>query len=283
MTAIDFTDWLRNPARPCLVMGILNVTPDSFSDGGKYHTTDAAIAHAYDLCEAGADVLDIGGESTRPGSQRVDAAEQIRRILPVVQAIAKRIPALISIDTTLAAVAQATIDAGAQIINDISAGQEDPAMLELAAKRGVAIILMHMKGEPATMQANPAYQNAVQEVKAYLQERMEAAQAVGVPRENILLDPGIGFGKGLEHNLQLLRDLRQLGSLGRPLVMGVSRKAFIGRITVEIEPAQRVFGTAAAVAWSVANGSAMVRVHDVKPMAQIVRMIRAIQAGQVTD
>ncbi|MGE5611366.1 MAG: dihydropteroate synthase [Bacillota bacterium] len=262
-------------------MGILNVTPNSFSDGGKYQSVDAAVAHAYELCDAGAEILDIGGESTRPGSERIDAAEQLRRILPVLRAIEKQIPAVISVDTTRAAVAEAAIDAGATIINDISAGNDDPAILDLAAKRRVPIILMHMKGEPATMQANPAYQNVVQEVKDFLQERIEAAQQVGVPREKILLDPGIGFGKGLEHNLELLRELRQFGQLGRPLVMGVSRKAFIGRITGEAEPAQRVMGTAAAVAWSVANGAAMVRVHDVKPMVQVVRIIRAIQTGQM--
>lgn len=283
MAALDFTKWLHDPARRCLVMGVLNVTPDSFSDGGKYQAAGAAIAHAYQLCEAGAEVLDIGGESTRPGSQRVEAAEQIRRILPVVQAIAKRIPAVISIDTTRAAVAQAAIDAGAHIINDISAGREDPAILDLAAKRGVAFILMHMKGEPATMQANPSYLNTVQEVKDFLLGRMAAAEAAGLPREKILLDPGLGFGKGIEHNLELLRELKQLEQLGQPLVVGASRKAFIGRITGETEPAQRIVGTAAAVAWSIANGAAMVRVHDVKPMVQVVRVIRAIQAGRMVD
>ncbi|HEX2973185.1 MAG TPA: dihydropteroate synthase [Tepidisphaeraceae bacterium] len=283
MTAAEFTQWLEDPARRCLVMGILNVTPDSFSDGGKYVGQEAAVAAAHQMCEAGADILDIGGESTRPNSQRVDAEEQIRRILPVIQAIRKQLPVTISVDTTRSAVAEATLDAGAQIINDISAGEEDPEILELAAKRGAPIILMHMKGKPATMQANPAYENVVQEVKDYLRARIAAAEAVGISRGRIMVDPGIGFGKGLEHNLELLRELRGLGELGRPVVLGVSRKAFIGRITGEPEPAKRIMGTAATTAWGVANGAAVMRVHDVGPMAQVVRMVRAIQAGRMVD
>jgi dihydropteroate synthase len=257
-------------------MGILNVTPDSFSDGGKFATTDAAIMHAEALAEAGADVIDVGGESTRPGSDPVAPAEQIRRVLPVLQSVANRLPVVFSIDTTSSEVAHAALDVGATLINDISAGRDDPQILSLAARRRCPIILMHMLGRPKTMQQAPHYEEVTAEVAGFLDERIVAAGIHGVNIDKILIDPGIGFGKTREHNLELLKHLRELTVLGRPLVIGTSRKRFIGQITGETEAENRVFGTAATVAWSLANGASIVRVHDVGPIVQVVRVIRAI-------
>ena len=260
-------------------MGVLNVTPDSFSDGGRFAAVEAAVAQAQRLADAGADLIDIGGESTRPGANRIEAAEQIRRIVPVLKAAAAGLPVVWSVDTRSAEVAAAAIDAGAGIVNDISAACDDPKMLPLVANRGLPVILMHMQGQPATMQVAPHYGNVVQEVNAFLAERLKAAASAGVPKDRVLLDPGIGFGKAVEHNLTLLRDMKRLTELGRPLVIGTSRKGFIGVIAGESEPAQRLFGTAATVAWSIANGAAIVRVHDVEPMIKVVRVIRAIVKG----
>jgi dihydropteroate synthase len=257
-------------------MGVLNVTPDSFSDGGRFADPAAAVAHAHQMAAAGADLIDLGGESTRPGSMRIDAAEQIRRVLPVLRQLRDALPAVISIDTTRAEVAQAALDAGAHLVNDISAGRDDPAMLRLVASRGVPVVLMHMQGEPATMQIDPKYRDVVGEVRDFLAQRLAAAAAAGISKTNVLLDPGIGFGKTAEHNLTLLHHLGELAVLGRPLVLGVSRKRFIGRIAGEDDPAGRVFGTAAAVGWCVANGAGIVRVHDVGPMVRVVRIIKAI-------
>jgi len=281
MTDREFDQWLQDAQRRPLVMGVLNVTPDSFSDGGRYAAADAAIEHGFALAEAGAQIIDIGGESTRPGAGRVDAEEQLRRILPVIQGLAGKVKAVLSVDTTRAAVAERAIDSGAGIVNDISAGLDDPRMLSLVAGRAVALVLMHMKGQPATMQQAPTYTDVVGEVMDFLSSRMEAARQAGVKTQRILLDPGIGFGKTADHNLTLLRDLTKLTRLGRPLVVGTSRKAFIGRITGDSEPSQRVLGTAATVAWSIANGAAIVRVHDVEAMGKVVRMVLSIRAGKI--
>jgi dihydropteroate synthase len=278
MQADEFRLWLRQPRRAALVMGVLNVTPDSFSDGGKFVHVEAAVDHGRRMVEAGAAVLDIGGESTRPGSMPVSADEQIRRIRPVIEQL--RDTAMLSIDTRDAAVARAALDAGAHLINDVSAGLADADMLPLAAKRHVPIILMHMKGQPATMQVNPHYDDVFREVMEHLARRIEAAAAAGVDRSDILIDPGIGFGKTDAHNLELLRRLNELGQLGRPVVVGTSRKAFIGRITGEGPEAEhRLFGTAATVGWSVANGASLLRVHDVDQMMNVVRMIGAIMGN----
>ena len=278
MTPAEFESWLKNPKRPTLVMGVVNVTPDSFSDGGRYADPAAAVAHANAQLQAGADLLDVGGESTRPGSERTPPDEQIRRVVPVIESLRRDLgeQCLASIDTTRAAVARAALDAGASVINDISAGTDDPEMLPLAAARNAPVILMHKQGDPATMQVNPVYRNVVQEVREHLQERAAAARAAGAARHRILLDPGIGFGKTAEHNLTVLRHLSELASLGHPLVLGTSRKGFLGRITGETEPRDRLFSTAASVAWCVANQAAIVRVHDVEPMVKIVKVIRAI-------
>jgi dihydropteroate synthase len=273
------------PRRKPLIMGVLNVTPDSFSDGGRFATAERAIEHARAMAVSGADLIDVGGESTRPGSQPVPAEEQIRRVVPVISELARlagqgQFEAVLSIDTTRAAVAEAALGAGAHLVNDISGGRDDPAMLPLVARRRVPVVLMHMQGTPATMQVDPRYHDVAGEVARFLRERLAAAIAAGVPEGDVLLDPGIGFGKTAAHNLELLRRLPEVAAaVSRPLVVGVSRKGFIGRISGEPEPAQRLFGTAAAVAWSVANGASIVRVHDVAAMAQVARVIGAIQSG----
>jgi dihydropteroate synthase len=273
----QFNFWLTNDDRRSLVMGVLNITPDSFSDGGKYATSEAAIERAHDLIRQGADLLDIGGESTRPGSQPVPPAEQIARVVPVIQSIRQSHDITLSIDTQSAAVAEAALDAGATLVNDISAGLKDPDLLPLVARRRVPVILMHMQGTPTTMQIAPTYQNVVAEILSFLSERIDAATGAGVDENLILLDPGIGFGKSLDHNLTLLRRQRELLALGRPLVIGTSRKKFIGTLTGVEHPPDRIFGTAATTAWAVANGAAIVRVHDVEPNVQVVKMIDAIQ------
>lgn len=279
MTSSQFDDWLGRPPRRPLLMGVLNVTPDSFSDGGLHFDPSAAISHARRMRNEGADLIDVGGESTRPGSSPVPEDVQIRRILPVVAALAVDGFAL-SIDTTRAAVAEAALDAGACLINDISAARDDPTMLPMAARRGRPIILMHMQGTPATMQQEPKYQDVTAEVVEFLQDRIQAAVAAGVARGKILIDPGIGFGKTTAHNLELLKELNAFSAVAAPIVVGTSRKRFIGQITGEPNAADRLFGGAAAVAWSVAHGAAIVRVHDVRATAQVIRMTRAIQQGK---
>jgi dihydropteroate synthase len=281
MTINEFNLWLSEHDRRPLLMGVLNVTPDSFSDGGRFAAVESAVAQAQKLAADGADMIDIGGESTRPGSQRTDPQEQIRRILPVLEATSRHLPVVWSVDTRSSQVAAAALDAGASVINDISAGRDDPAMLRLAADRQVPIILMHMQGEPATMQVNPHYKDVMEEVKSFFADRIEAAKSAGVNTNRILLDPGIGFGKNLDHNLTLIRRMKEFAALARPLVIGTSRKGFIGIISGEPQPNQRLFGTAATVAWSIANGADIVRVHDVEPMLKVVRVIRAIQKGEV--
>lgn len=283
MTRDQFEAWLDDPARPTLVMGVLNVTPDSFSDGGRFADPNAALTHARAMAAAGADLIDIGGESTRPGAQPVPAAQQIQRVSPVIQNIAREFPSLLlSIDTTQAAVAAAAIEAGAALVNDISAGRDDVAMLPLVADMGVPIILMHMLGTPRTMQQNPTYADVAVEVRGFLLDRRQAATQAGIAQRRILLDPGIGFGKTGRHNLTLLAALPHLAAAGSPIVIGPSRKSFIEPITGETLASGRPLGTAAAVAWSAANGAAIVRVHDVGAAVAAVKMIRAIKSAAKT-
>jgi dihydropteroate synthase len=263
------------------MMGVINVTPDSFSDGGEHLDPAAAVERGLELESEGAAILDVGGESTRPGSEPVAEAEELRRVVPVVEALAQRVRTAISIDTTKAAVARAALDRGATIVNDVSAGRSDEAMLPLVAERGATCVLMHMQGTPRTMQARPSYRDVVAEVRDFLRERAGVALEAGVRRDRIWIDPGIGFGKGLEHNLELLARLAELLPLGFPICLGVSRKSFIAAVDRArgVDPAaaaDRLGGTAAAVALGVANGARILRVHDVAVMAQAARVARAI-------
>jgi dihydropteroate synthase len=260
------------------LMGVLNVTPDSFSDGGRYFDAAKAVDHGLALAAEGADVLDVGGESTRPGSLPVPEAEEMRRVVPVVEALRGRTAALISVDTTKAAVARAALDAGADIVNDTSALRSDPAMAGVVARSGAAVILMHMKGTPLTMQDDPSYGDLLGEIAAFLDDRIRAAEAAGIPRERVIVDPGIGFGKSTAHNLELLRRQDVFHGLGRPLLMGFSRKAFLGRI-LGLPPDDRLEGTIAAAVVSVERGAHILRVHDVGPIARAVRAAEAILAG----
>ena len=257
-------------------MGVINLTPDSFSDGGEVGSPELAADLAEQMVQSGADWIDVGGESTRPGSSPVSPEEQIRRTAAAIAAIRRRVNATLSIDTTSAEVAAAAVAAGANVVNDISAGRHDSEMFPLVARHGLAVILMHMQGSPQTLQAAPTYDDVTREVSEFLLVRRQAAVEAGVQPSRILFDPGIGFGKSVSHNLQLLRDTETLAGLGQPLVVGPSRKSFMGQIIGEVRPERRIFGTAASVAWCVANGAAVMRVHDVRPISQVVRMIQAI-------
>lgn len=263
-----------------LVMGVLNVTPDSFSDGGDYFSAEAAAGRAAELVEEGADIIDVGGESTRPGSEPVDAAEQMGRVIPAIEAVrrvSESVP--ISIDTRLASVARAALDAGADIINDTTALGDDKELAELAARRRVPVVLMHMLGRPATMQQSPRYDDVVERVCSFLRERVAAAVAAGIERRRIIVDPGIGFGKTTEHNLALIRRLDELLELGQPVLLGPSRKRFIGQVLGIDEPKRRQWGTAAVVAYAAMAGVHIVRVHDVPAMRQVVAMCWALRQG----
>jgi dihydropteroate synthase len=257
------------------IMGILNVTPDSFSDGGRFFDADDALKHGIALAEDGADIIDIGGESTRPGADPVDAAAEIGRVVPVITALRERLDIPISIDTTKADVAGAALDAGADIVNDVSAGRFDAGLLPLVAGRGVPIVLMHMLGEPRTMQQDPHYDDVVAEISSFLAARAGAAEAAGIAPNAIVVDPGFGFGKTRDHNLQLLRNLRRFTELGYPVLAGTSRKSFIGT-TLDLPVGERLEGTAATVALAVAGGAAIVRVHDVGPMRRVASMVEAV-------
>lgn len=255
------------------LMGVVNVTPDSFSDGGLFLDAEAAIAHGRELAGQGAEILDVGGESTRPGAEEVSAAEEMARVVPVVEGLAGT--ATVSIDTSKAAVAEAALEAGASIVNDVTALRRDPGIGGLCAARGAGLVLMHMPGDPLTMQANPVYGDVVDDVKAFLAERLEVAIDAGVDEERIWLDPGIGFGKTLDHNLELLRRLGELRELGRPLVVGTSRKSFIGK--VDGSPVDdRLGGTIASSVLAAAEGADVLRIHDVAEAAQAMKMAAAI-------
>jgi dihydropteroate synthase len=262
----------------CLVMGIVNVTPDSFADGGRYLDPAAAVAHGLELAAEGADLLDVGGESTRPGAAYVEEEVELHRVLPVVEGLAAATDVPISIDTRKAAVAGAALAAGATMVNDVSAGRDDPDLLGVAAEAGAAVVLMHMQGTPATMQDDPRYGDVLAEVEAFLQERLAAAEAAGVASEALVVDPGIGFGKRDEHNYALLGGLARLTRLGHPVLVGTSRKGFIGR-ALDLPVEERLEGSAAAVVWAVERGARIVRVHDVAPMVRTVRMTEALLTG----
>jgi dihydropteroate synthase len=265
--------------RPYALMGVVNVTPDSFSDGGAFDDAVDAVAHARRLIAEGAGIVDVGGESTRPGADPVPASEELDRVLPVVDGIAGlRLPVQISIDTMKAAVAEAALDAGATYVNDVTAFRHDPDLAGLVADRGVDCCLMHMLGEPRTMQLDPRYEDVVSEVKAFLEERMAATIAAGVPEERIQLDPGIGFGKTVAHNLELLRRLDELVAIGRPLVIGTSRKTFLGKLTGR-DVTERVHGTTATCVLALERGARVFRVHDVAAVADALTVAAATLAS----
>jgi dihydropteroate synthase len=254
------------------IMGVVNVTPDSFSDGGQFDDAAQAVAHGRRLIADGADIVDVGGESTRPGAQPVPVHEELQRVIPVVEALAP--VQRVSIDTMKMAVAEAAVDAGASYVNDVTAFRHDPDMAGLVADRGLDCCLMHMLGEPRTMQRDPRYEDVVSEVKAFLTERMEAAIRAGVREEAIQLDPGIGFGKTLEHNLTLLARLGELADLGRPLVIGTSRKSFLGKLTGR-DVTERVHGTVATCVIALERGARVFRVHDVAAVADALKVAAA--------
>ncbi len=259
----------------CLIMGILNVTPDSFSDGGQFIDTENAIAHGVEMASQGAAIIDIGGESSRPGSKPPSINDEIERVTPVIKSLSKKINIPISIDTYHVEVAKAALDSGASILNDITA-LSDKRMGELAAEYEVPIILMHMQGTPATMQAEPKYKDVVQEVLNYLIERANRAEKAGIPKERIIIDPGIGFGKTLEHNLELLRNIDRFVASDYRVLVGTSRKSFIGKITNKPNPSERIFGTAATVALSAAAGVSITRVHDVPQMSDVIKIANTL-------
>ena len=269
-----------NPVRESfqrpLIMGILNVTPDSFSDGGKFVDPVAAVEHAKTMLADGADIIDIGGESTRPGSESVSTIEQIDRIIPVIKLLYSETGCCISVDTTKAEVARSAANAGASIINDISALEDDPGMAAAAADSGCFVVLMHKKGRPADMQDSPTYNSVVDDIYQYLSDRVNYTESCGINRKKIIVDPGIGFGKTSEHNLCIIKNISRFHDLGVPVLLGASRKSFIGKILDIDEPVNRVFGDAAVTSFACREGVQIFRVHDVKSCKQILKMTSAI-------
>jgi dihydropteroate synthase len=258
-----------------LIMGVLNVTPDSFSDGGRFLGERAAVDRGLAMADEGADIVDVGGESTRPGSDAVRVPEEIERIVPVIERLAAHLPVPISVDTRRAEVARSALDAGAVIVNDVSAGR-DPDMFEVVRDRGAGYVLMHMLGEPMTMQEDPRYDDVVAEVSEYLRERIEAAGLAGIDTERVAVDPGIGFGKTVEHNLSLLRHVEAFAALDRPVVYGPSRKRFIGSLLGGADENERLEGTLGTVSWLAARGVHVVRVHDVLEVHRALTLVDAI-------
>ena len=268
-------EWMRRRDR-VLVMGILNTTPDSFYDGGNYASADAAVARAQEMIAEGADIIDVGGESSRPGAAPVPAEVELSRVVPVIERIAGNDDVAISVDTTKAAVARAALTAGADIVNDISALRFDPEMAGVIADAGAYVVLMHMQGTPRTMQENPTYTDPVADIKAFFVDRIEAAVRSGIAESRIILDPGIGFGKRLKHNLAILRGINEFRKLGVPILIGLSRKSFLGEILgVPVE--DRLIGTVAANAIAVRNGADIIRVHDVKEGMQTAQVARRLR------
>lgn len=265
------------------IMGILNVTPDSFSDGGRYFDRDVAVESGLRMVEDGADIIDIGGESTRPGADPLPLEEELRRTVPVIEALAKKVAVPVSIDTYKAAVARRALDAGASMVNDISGLRFDPEMAKVVAAYGVPVAVMHIKGTPKNMQANPFYEALIPEVLEYLRGSIKIALDAGVREGMIIIDPGIGFGKTFGHNLEILKNLNDFTHLEKPLLVGPSRKAFIGKILGNTPPAERIEGTASAVAIAIMNGANIVRVHDVREMARVAKVADAIKDGVIPE
>jgi len=258
-----------------LVMGIVNVTPDSFSDGGRYVTVDAAVEHGLKLISEGADILDVGGESTRPNAEPVAESEEIRRVIPVIEQLAARCDAPISIDTQKPEVARAALNAGASIVNDIAANREDDAMWRVVADSGAGYVAMHMQGSPQSMQENPVYGDVIAEVRGFFEDRLKRFESTGIAAEQVVFDPGIGFGKTLEHNLTLLGGLAGFTCLTRPILLGASRKSFMGKL-LGVETANRLPGSIACACHALEAGAQIVRVHDVAETAQAMRILEAI-------
>ena len=258
-----------------LIMGVLNVTPDSFSDGGAFLTVDQAVSHAIQMQDEGADIIDLGAESSRPGAQPIDEREELRRLMPVLEAVRQAVSLPLSVDTTKAAVARRAIQAGASIVNDITALRSDPTMAGLVAETGAAVVLMHMQGTPRTMQQAPHYESVVDEICAFLRDRIQAALDAGIRASQIILDPGFGFGKLQEHNLRLLAEFDLFTRLGHPVLVGVSRKQFIGNL-VDRPVHERGYGTAGAIAVAVLKGAHILRVHDVRAMKDTASVVSAI-------
>ena len=277
---LSWSGYTLELSRRTHVMGVINVTPDSFSDGGQFFEKERAIEQALQLAGDGADLIDIGGESTRPYSKGISADEEMSRVIPVVAALKKELRIPISIDTLKARVAKEALHCGASLVNDISALRSDPEMASVVAEAGVPVILMHMKGTPADMQAHPTYDDVTAEIIFFLREAMNRAVSNGIPRERIILDPGIGFGKSFDHNLELLKELGRFQCLEAPILVGSSRKAFIGRI-LDKKVHERDTGTMATVAAAVMNGAHIVRVHNVKQAVETVRVIDAIKRGKI--
>ncbi|MFN3481230.1 MAG: dihydropteroate synthase, partial [Thermodesulfovibrionales bacterium] len=273
---LEWSNFSLDFSKRSYIMGILNVTPDSFSDGGLYYNEKKAIEHGLRLVEEGADIIDIGGESTRPGSEPVSVEEEIRRTIPVINALSKEINIPISIDTYKAEVARRALDAGATMVNDISGLRFDPDMPKVVAEYDVPVIIMHIKGRPKDMQLNPSYEALIPEIMDYLRISIRLAIKFGVKEDRIIIDPGIGFGKTFEHNLEILNNLREFTLLERPVAIGVSRKAFIGKILGDLPPAERLDGTAASVAIAIYNGANILRVHDVREMVRVARVVDSI-------
>jgi dihydropteroate synthase len=273
-------DRVLNPGDRPLVLGIVNVTPDSFSDGGRYAATEAAVAHGLELVRQGADLLDIGGESSRPGAMPVPVEEELRRVVPVVRELARRTAVPLSVDTTKAEVARQALEAGAHVVNDITALRGDPALAEVVRAFRAGVILMHMQGTPETMQINPTYGDVVGEVGRFLEARLQACADLGIAAGQVVLDPGIGFGKTAGHNLQLLARLHELGRLGRPVCLGVSRKGFLGHL-LGLPPEERLAGSLAVVCHALARQAAHVlRVHDVAATRDAVEVFQALKTTQ---
>ena len=262
MNRQEFQSWLKHQSYT-LIMGILNMTPDSFSDGGQFKSHDKAIGHALKMVEEGANIIDIGGESTRPGAESVQLEEELSRTIPIIEAIRLKSDCLISIDTYKSKVAKAALDAGADMVNDISGLTFDHNMASLVAKRNVPVIIMHIKGKPGDMQKNPNYDNLIKEIKAFFEVQIAIAKKAGIDSGNIILDPGIGFGKRLEDNFEIIRELGQISTMGYPVLLGPSRKSFIG-FTLDLPVEERIEGTLASITAGVINGARIVRVHDIR-------------------
>ncbi|MGB9858573.1 MAG: dihydropteroate synthase [Moorellaceae bacterium] len=261
------------------IMGILNVTPDSFSDGGLYFEVERAVRRAWEMVAAGADIIDIGGESTRPGADPLPLEEELRRVIPVVDRLVREVRVPLSVDTYKAEVARQALEHGATMINDISGLRADPEMVRVVARFGCPVVVMHIKGTPKNMQDNPTYEDVIAEVKEYLRQGVDLAAAAGLEREKVIVDPGIGFGKTLEHNLKILQCLDEFKTLGQPLLVGTSRKSFIGKL-LGLPVNERLWGTAATVALSIVKGADIVRVHDVREMKQVAEVTDAVVRRQ---